>query len=1133
MKIITQSKNFRSLKTTIDKTSMIFRNLRGLGIILLLLFFGTNTIVYGLTIDALRTFPISQVRDCFRNPANPTDGQSCSLYRFDVPTDASQVTNSSSGPWYNITTIASYDAAGYLKLDWVNATSYKLKLNLYDSSGVFVKTIAASGRIAFYFDEGFVYFGDGGASGTITDVCAYAFFYNSLPSDPFNATAHTVPTNRDAVEAATEGLIYNVEVAAVSNGSVSASKTSFINEGETIILAATPNSKYGLASITAYKKGDSSEVVTLNLGVGNTYTLTMPAYDVSVSASFTSQDATLSALTASPATLSPAFASGTYTYSATVPYTTSSVTLAATKSNASATVTGTGAKSLSVGANQFTVTVTAEDDDYTQTYTVNIYRESNVATLSSLTAGPATLSPAFASGTYTYYDTVPYATSLMALVATATDANASIPASNLGIKGLSVGSNQFTITVTAEDDSYTQVYTVNIYRQSNNAKLSGLTASPATLAPAFASGTYTYSATVPYATSSVTLATTTAHANATVTGAGVKALSVGANQFTITITAEDDDYTQTYTVNIYRESNVATLSTLIASPVTLSPAFASGTYTYYDTVPYATSLMALIATATDANASIPAIDLGIKMLSVGSNQFTITVTAEDDSYTQVYTINIYRLSSDATLSALTASPATLTPVFASGTYAYSATVPYATSSVTLAATKTNANATIPAGDLGVKTLSVGANQFTVTVTAEDNSTQVYTVNIYRESNDATLSSLTAGPATLSPAFSSGTYTYNDTVPYNTYLMALVATATDANATIPATDLGIKTLSVGANQFTITVTAEDDSYTQVYTVNVYRLSNDATLSGLTASPATLAPTFASGTYTYNDTVPYATSSVTLAATATYAQATVTGAGVKALAVGSNQFTVTVTSEDNSATLVYTVNIYRQSNDATLSALTASPAVLSPTFASGTYTYYDTVPYATDTVTLAATATDAKSSIPAGNLGIKGVSVGLNQFTITVTAEDDSYTQVYTVNIYRLSNDATLSALTASPATLAPAFASGTYTYNDTVPYATSSVTLAATATYSKATVTGAGVKALAVGSNQFTVTVTSEDNSATLIYTVNIYRQSNDATLSALTASPATLAPTFASGTYTYYDTVPYLTDTVTLAATTT
>ena len=61
-------------------------------------------------------------------------------------------------------------------------------------------------------------------------------------------------------------------------------------------------------------------------------------------------------------------------------------------------------------------------------------------------------------------------------------------------------------------------------------------------------------------------------------------------------------------------------------------------------------------------------------LAVGSNTVTVQVTAQDGT-TQSYTVAVTRAaSSDATLSALALSSGSLSPSFASGTLAYTASV---------------------------------------------------------------------------------------------------------------------------------------------------------------------------------------------------------------------------------------------------------------------------------------------------------------------------------------------------------------------------------------------------------------------------------------------------------------------------
>ena len=76
---------------------------------------------------------------------------------------------------------------------------------------------------------------------------------------------------------------YTVSVGTFDNGTVAASKTSGVAAGETVTLTATPKTGYELSSITV-TAADSSAVATS--GTGNTRTFTMPAQNVTVSATF-------------------------------------------------------------------------------------------------------------------------------------------------------------------------------------------------------------------------------------------------------------------------------------------------------------------------------------------------------------------------------------------------------------------------------------------------------------------------------------------------------------------------------------------------------------------------------------------------------------------------------------------------------------------------------------------------------------------------------------------------------------------------------------------------------------------------------------------------------------------------------
>jgi hypothetical protein len=353
-----------------------------------------------------------------------------------------------------------------------------------------------------------------------------------------------------------------------------------------------------------------------------------------------------------------------------------------------------------------------------------------------------------------------------------------------------------------------------------------------------------------------------------------------------------------------------------------------------------------------------------------------------------------------------------------------------------------------------------------------------------QEDNAFLYSLGAVESTLTPAFNSGKLVYNTNIASS----SITLTATAALG-VTVDGIGTKALNMGLNLLGITVT-DNNGTKRIYHVKVTRLPNtDATLSDLEISAGTLSPGFASGIDEYTVSVPYATSSITLTATTTDENATVEGDGTKSLNVGNgNVFPITVTAEDESTEKTYTVTVTRgdPDTDATLSNLSVSAGTLDPVFASGTEEYTVSVPYATDSITLTATKTDANASV-AGD-GVQSFSGNEQEFEITVTAEDGTTEKTYTVTVTRAaaSANANLKSLSISCAALAPAFNANTVNYSANVPNATAQVTIAAATSDANAAVTGAGAKALNVGANKFAITVTAE-NKTVKTYTVTVTR----------------------------------------------
>ena len=128
------------------------------------------------------------------------------------------------------------------------------------------------------------------------------------------------------------------------------------------------------------------------------------------------------------------------------------------------------------------------------------------------------------------------------------------------------GGTEYTTRVIAVNDvgrgAPSQESTVTVRSASTDATLSALTLSGVNFGT-FASGTYSYTATVANGVSQTTVAPTVNHSGASyviklggVTDAdGVIDLSVGSNVITIEVTAEDGETTQTYTVTVTRAEN--------------------------------------------------------------------------------------------------------------------------------------------------------------------------------------------------------------------------------------------------------------------------------------------------------------------------------------------------------------------------------------------------------------------------------------------------------------------------------------------------------------------------------------------------------------------------------------------------
>ena len=539
------------------------------------------------------------------------------------------------------------------------------------------------------------------------------------------------------------------------------------------VMATPTDARDGATYAVTSDKDDSVQNNRVDLSEGaNVITVTVTGADRVTTGDYTvtvtrvadtvSTDTTLTALSlvndatlAAAVSLRPTFRSGrapaSSGYTASVAHSVERVTLTVTESHRSATaevrVGATEAAAMEVAAESgappyafdlqaegtdtvILVTVTAEDNASKATYKVTVERAANptstVTTLSALSViaggNELELAPEFTTGATNYAASVPYAVSRATVMATPTNRDATYAVTSdedntiqNNRVDLSEGANVITVTVTAADGSTTNVtgtYVVRVTRaRSTAARVTTLaelsieeqsadTPTVSGFMPAFVpDGAPASSGYTAYAASSeanVVLTATASHSAATI------AVRVGADEETA-MKADPEDSSSPYTVSLPGDTGD---DTVILVTVTAADGFAEATYKL------------TVMRGADGSHDVT---LSALSLMAGGNDIDIGT-------------------------------------FASGTSAYTASVPNATTMVEVMATPTDARdgatyAVTSDKDSSVQNnqvdLSEGANVITVTVTGADRvTTDDYMVTVTRIasnlSTDTTLSALSLG-----------------------------------------------------------------------------------------------------------------------------------------------------------------------------------------------------------------------------------------------------------------------------------------------------------------------------------------------------------------------------------------------------
>lgn len=298
----------------------------------------------------------------------------------------------------------------------------------------------------------------------------------------------------------------------------------------------------------------------------------------------------------------------------------------------------------------------------------------------------------------------------------------------------------------------------------------------------------------------------------------------------------------------YGHAVSAALSSLVLSSGALTPAFVSSTLTYSQQVDFNTDSITVTPTAADSTATITVNGVRVTSgqasgsihLAVGSNTINVVVTPIYGAAV-TYTVTVNRADSQY-LTSLTLNSGTntygLTPTFSKTLGAYTATVPYDASTVTVTPVAEGTTSTIKVNGTTVASgsasapiaMNVGVNSaITVECSLPSGTKQTYTITVTR-ADSSYLQNLVMKQGTysypLNPTpFSPTTFSYTSASGAASRVTANVTpTAQSSSAVIKVNGVQVASgastpVTFTATMKTVTVEVSNGGVTSTYTVTV--------------------------------------------------------------------------------------------------------------------------------------------------------------------------------------------------------------------------------------------------------------------------------------------------------------------------
>lgn len=439
-----------------------------------------------------------------------------------------------------------------------------------------------------------------------------------------------------------------------------------------------------------------------------------------------------------------------------------------------------------------------------------------------------------------------------------------------------------------------------------------------------------------------------------------------------------------------------------------------------------------MATSVPATTGSTSFTVTFNPSAVGARNTTLRIVNNDsDEGTFDLLLTGSGVSNNADLSALTTTAGALSPAFAAATTSYSASVPNATTSVTVTPAKADTGATLQVranggayasvasgAASGNLALNVGANTINILVTAEDTTTiKTYTLNVTRGAPALTGSPITPAAVITTSQWSVAGDGSKENMINNSGLSGAGADPTklhDASgsaATMWHAGPNAGGISGGAtgNPPEVTTQAVEFDLGANYDLSgahVWNMNQAGVTGRGVRGVQILISTTISGAFTALTTTEF-TQGAGAAGLAAQVVPFTGATNVRRVRFAIQSAWSGAASEYVGLSEVRFQGTVSLSTNADLSALTTTAGALTPAFAAATLSYSTpNVPNATASVTVTPTVADANATVKVNTVTVASgsasgpinLAVGANAITIEVTSQSGA-TKTYTLNVTR--------------------------------------------------------------------------------------------------------------------------------------